>query len=386
MSLPVSRSRRVFIGGGDQTMQTRFGNGDVRGWGLTAAVGLVAAFAAGCGNLAEVGPNKVAYAPNGELIVFLNGETRFFDADAQHALGSIQTPTQIGGVAPGSARFAASSDGTTVATGVDGTVEVYSVGQRKKVASIIVEPDPRVGRPIVGITLSPHGDLVAVSMHPSWYLEEPLPEAPSLTIWRVADQTRVAAVAAPADRPKWTWLSGLAFSPDASTLYGRGADWTDVSPAKFTVSAWNAETGDLIWETESGTQDVDYGISLALSSDGSMVATADTTIHLWRASDGSPLPFDGTLEPGSALLAMSPDGQDFAVAHWSPPSPGMQVIGPDGAGIWRTPVDPSPYGCHFGVFSLDGMRVAAACDLDLKIWDVQTGALIRDLKVAGPIY
>lgn len=362
-------------------MTIRLDNGGARGWVVTAFVTLVAV-AAGCGNLAERGPYAVAYAPGGEMTVFLDGEVRFFDADAQHALGSIQTPVQIGGFGPFSPRFVASSDGTTVAIGANRTVQVYSVQQRKNVASIVVETDPAEARPIVGITLSPHGDLVAVSMDPDYTTE-----APSLTVWRVADQTRVAAVVAPADRPKWLWRSGLAFSPDAGTLYGIGSYPIDESSMRSYVSAWNAETGDLVWETEGAPPTDPVEISVTVSSDGSMVATAGTSIHLWRASDGSLSSFDANIYTGFTSVALSPDGQDFVVTHGGMhSSPDPQVIGPDGAVIWAAPIDAPQSVCRSGVFSPDGTRVAAVCDLQVKIWNAQTGDLVRNLKVAGPVY
>jgi len=176
----------------------------------------------------------------------------------------------------------------------------------------------------------------------------------------------------------------LAFSLDATTLYGIGSYTADTGLPKSYVSAWNAQTGVLVWETEISDGSMDG--ALTLSVDGSIVATAGSSIHLWRASDGSQLPLQAKPTTGFNTVALSPNGQDFVLTHWSNDAPDPQVIGPDGVVIWGAPVGGSSSGCQSGVFSPDGTRVAAACDLELKIWNAQTGTLIRSLKVAGPVY
>jgi WD40 repeat protein len=145
------------------------------------------------------------------------------------------------------------------------------------------------------------------------------------------------------------------------------------SSADGTVRLWDAKTGEeaLLLRGHTGVV-----LSLAVSPKGDLVASAglDGTVRVWdlMAAPG-PLTLRGYRGTASSV-AFSPDGrrlavglEDGTVRTWDPTT-GQELL---------TLRAPTNFGVKSIAFSPDGRHLAAAYSDILRIWDVETGQVVR---------
>ena len=165
-------------------------------------------------------------------------------------------------------------------------------------------------------------------------------------------------------------VTSMAFSPDRQTLASGSWDTT--------VRLWRVSDGALLHTLEEHTGFVN---SVAFSPDGQILASgSNTTVYLWRVSDGVLL---RTLEGHTEIVnsvAFSPDGQTLAsgadenVRLW-------QVS--DGALLRTLEGHKNPVTSV--AFSPDGQTLASGAmgilnDDNVRLWRVSDGALLRTLE------
>ncbi len=163
------------------------------------------------------------------------------------------------------------------------------------------------------------------------------------------------------------YVWSAAFSPNGNYIVTASADGT--------VKIWDVANGTLIRTLEGHT---DWVISAAFSPDSSKLVTAsnDRTARIWDASTGQIL----HILKGLVLsAAFSPDGTKVVTTSL------------DGStGVWDARVWDAQTGTSIfslagaswandAAFSPDGTKIVTAVGDNAKIWEVETGALIRTL-------
>jgi WD40 repeat protein len=244
----------------------------------------------------------------------------------------------------------------------------------------------------VGLALSPSGELLACAVDPI------TSGTPHLDVWRVADGKRVVAIAmTPGAGPGSSWGADLAFSADARVLYGiENVNSASGASGKQFVTAWNVTDGSTLWRSELPPElyhGPSEGIpapfsSLALSPDGSTLATGSVEVLLWHAADGTRVAgFQTPQQNVSAqVIAFSADGRSLATTYAiNEVDKNAIVFGPTGAIAQSWPVEGG--GCEGISFSPDGQRLAAACsDGLLEIWNPTNGDVVTRAKATTTLY
>ncbi|BCW97388.1 MAG: hypothetical protein KatS3mg024_0215 [Armatimonadota bacterium] len=162
-------------------------------------------------------------------------------------------------------------------------------------------------------------------------------------------------------------VSSVAFSPDGQTLASGSSD--------STIKLWRVSDGKLL-QTLTGHANGVW--SVAFSPDGQTLASGgfDNTIRLWRVSDGV---LRKTLSDHTATVrsvAFSPDGQTIASAS---EDGSIKLWRVSTGAVLRTLIG------HFGgvtsvAFSPDGQTLASgSLDNTIKLWHASTGSVIRTL-------
>jgi diadenosine tetraphosphatase ApaH/serine/threonine PP2A family protein phosphatase len=159
----------------------------------------------------------------------------------------------------------------------------------------------------------------------------------------------------------------LAFSADGEVL--ATGSWDS------TVKLWRVSDGSLITSLDDHTEPV---LTLAFSADGEVLATgsADSTVKLWRVSDGSLITsLDDHTEP-VLTLAFSADGEVLATGSADSTVKLWRVS--DGSLI--TSLDDHTEAVLTLAFSADGEVLATgSVDSTVKLWRVSDGSLITSL-------
>lgn len=171
-----------------------------------------------------------------------------------------------------------SPDGLTIASGSDDkTVKLWRVADGSQVGMFGPHEDF-----VAAVTLSADAGRLASGSGS---------RDKTVRVWRVADGTLEQSWPASSNA-----VTALAFTPDGSILASGGGR------LDHSVSLWRAADGFLIRKLTGHSGSV---LSVSLSPDGTRVASgsADSTVRLWRLSDG-------------ALLWTTRGAMEFSTGHW----------------------------------------------------------------------
>lgn len=177
-------------------------------------------------------------------------------------------------------------------------------------------------------------------------------------------------------------VTSVEFSPDGQALGSASADKT--------IRLWNVETGAL----ERTIPTNQWIESIAFSSDGSTIASAglERVIELWNWQTGRPIRTLTGYASAIYAIAFSPDGQILAFSPNSrqqtassqaavqPESNTIYFVNLDGKQVGQPLRGHSDYITSL-TFSPSGRTlISGSWDKTAKIWNVQTGEVIRDFS------
>ena len=271
---------------------------------------------------------------------------------------------------PGAVAY--SPDGTFLAVGGEGSVQVYSVSTGQPVRGLATAAEY-----VASLSFSKDSKtlLVAGSGASTSLLE----------LWNVSNGTLISTIA-----PTGMGINSAALSPDGSMVVAGGANST-----QGLVEIWNAVSGTLRSSPKTAAKTV---YSVAFSPDGKLIAdggesyqSIDSVLELWNASDGSLLCSLDSTGYRVASVAFSPDGQTLAAgAAYS-------------AGVWSTSTyrliasySESWFSIESVGFSPDGQTLGACgswywTDVEdaqfwsggIELWSVATGTPISQSSPAA---
>jgi WD40 repeat protein len=358
------------------------------------ALALALVCLAGCGNLTEHGiPERVTYAPDGSLMLSLNGATQFLDGEGRAITRSVAT-TPAGGVLyiPGSRICSLSPDGTRFAAPASGAVTVYDSASGRAISSLTFDDGDGTSPTVVAaIALDRAGARLAVVTAPTR-----LSAAPGhLRVFDVDAQAQLLDVPHdPARAASATWPGGVALSLDGGTVYGAETSRpTGATPAGCFLDAWNVGNGTRIWDAAvplAADATFNTTFTLTLSPDGTLLAGGswDTAaLYVWHTSDGSTASTLSDATTGLSLgipdafkdIRFSPDASQILVAF-----PGAPLLfGIDATYVREfVPDTNTAGGVISAALSPDGNRVASVFNSSLEVWNTTDASVItlRDLK------
>ncbi len=299
------------------------------------------------------------FNPNGELVVTASddGIARVWRWSARKVL----TVLPAGNGRLFGAAF--SPDGELVVTASDDkTARVWQWRTRKQLARL------RPPGPVLSASFSPDGRFVVTAANS---------ESGQLQVWEIYNNERAIT------GRRLATLRGhkgpcydAAFSPDGKLIASACAEGS--------ARLWDPATG----KTEDDKVPTRYGVTAAMSQDGSRLVTGDEqgTVQVWELTD---LSRGASIEVGAAVngVAFSPDGKLIAIAS----SDGT-------ASIWRStgtrkallPRQPGPV--MSVAFSPDGkLVVTSGADGTTRLWAVTvapagpTARAVRRLQLTGRV-
>ncbi len=290
--------------------------------------------------------SAMAFSPDSKLLAATgsNDVVHLWDVATRTRIATFGAAQNATDYPPAAAVF--SSDGNTLAVGVGGALEVWSVSARREVRTLGKQSSPYQDLPVAFL---PGGRILLSYADFPWLWDV---ATGKLTSIRTAGQ------------------SVAAFSPAGNTLLTEGENAFGEVSEVFRL--WDAATGrDLGALPLSDSTDIEI---FAFSPDGTELASGDNsdgTVRLWdvdtRKQIGTTI---NTNAGGVDGLAFSPDGQTLATSD------------ADGTiRLWDVATDPrilrNPHGTALvarAVFERDGtVLVTADADGVIRVWDTTTG-------------
>jgi WD40 repeat protein len=167
--------------------------------------------------------------------------------------------------------------------------------------------------------------------------------------------------------PNAEWVRSVAFSPDGASLVSASYDTT--------IKLWRVSDGTLL-QTLRGHSD--RVRSVAFSPDGLTLVSAsdDDTVRFWRVSDGTALRTIGTETAGVRSVALSPDGRWLAAGT----KDGTVNIRHMPDGTLARALKGHTAWVRGVAFSPDSTLLASVgFDMTVRLWRVSTGELLHTL-------
>ncbi len=168
-------------------------------------------------------------------------------------------------------------------------------------------------------------------------------------------------------------VPALVFSPDSRVLLTAGDSRI--------VRAWDAESGTML-RSFSGHQGEIQDLEFAPDGRTFVSASADNTARVWSLETGETL--HRVIVPGFFIdaVAFTPDGTRL-ITSTSSPSERIRLWDLATESTIRTFADHATHVPDLG-FVRSGNLVTAGDDSAVRVWDVETGALVRTLNGASP--
>ncbi|KAK3809614.1 MAG: WD40-repeat-containing domain protein [Linnemannia gamsii] len=329
-----------------QQIAAAYGDGKVRIWGVRA--GCMERVLESRSELV----NCVAYSPNGQHIAFGSVDCSVIVWDSRTEELTYSSKGHSGSVND----VAFSPDGKEFVTAsADNTVRLWRIGSSNE--SIIVGQHTSS---VTSVAFSPSGLQVVSGSHDK-----------TVRVWNLRSDE--AGIVFKGHTGK-VW--SVAYSPDGCQIASGGQDCS--------IRLWNALTEGIPTVTLDGHTARVLCIRYSPSKNQIASTSSDSNVRLWNPSENSVTP----CSPDVGSLAYSPDGalilsgsSNGALCFWDAQTgTPATTAGRSGTKIC----------CHEGavkkaMFSSDGSQIASCGggeggDGTVRIWDVQTGGLVRVLK------
>jgi WD40 repeat protein len=299
---------------------------------------------------------SAVFSPDGTLVLTASADktARIWDAQSGKSLVLMRQHNDR----VSSASF--SRDGTRIVTSsYDTTAKIYAIVRDTQL------------RVTAFATLAGHEDLVqSAEFSPDGSQIATASQDKTARLWRCDTLAQIAAFASPNDN-KPHLIVGAALSSFGAALATVSAD--EDAPTRIWDVRTGRQTGELPGQGQSFT-------SVAFSPDGSLVATAstDNDAQVWNARTGEQVAVLHGHEDKVFSVAFSPDGtrivtgsDDRTAREWDARS-GAQIM------VFKGHKDR----LSTATFSPDGTRIlTGAWDNSARVWDATSGAQILQLTV-----
>ncbi|KAI9285194.1 WD40-repeat-containing domain protein [Umbelopsis sp. AD052] len=191
----------------------------------------------------------------------------------------------------------------------------------------------------------------------------------TLRVWRLPDPVHDEPYLTHSPNNPWFMHTLAGHTQSVRAIAARGNLLVSGS-YDYTMRLWNIETGRLIHLMEGHTQRV-YSVVLDIDNRRCMSGSMDSTVRIWSLDDGSCL---NVLEGHSILVGL---------LHLTP-NHLVSAAADSTLRIWSTETGIcehvlSGHQAAITCFQHDENKVVSGSEGGLKLWDINTGQLVRDL-------